>query len=63
LSLFSASKADTDGDVNHWSIDLNILLYLYRGKPKSWGRRERDRGDSETIFEAINRKKRGFGKA
>ena len=56
---FSVSKADTDGDVNHWSIDLDILLYPYRGKPTSWGRGERDRGDSETIFEAINRKKRG----
>lgn len=57
---FSVSKADTDGDVKQWSIDMDILLYPYRGKPTSWGKGDRDRGDKEPIFKAIDRKKRGW---
>lgn len=40
-TAFSISKSDTDGDVKYWSIDLDILLYPYLGKPESWGRGEK----------------------
>lgn len=38
---YSISKADTDGDIKYWSIDLDILIYPYLGKPVSWGRGEK----------------------
>lgn len=40
-SPFYISKSDTDGDLKYWSIDLDILLYPYSGKPESWGRGEK----------------------
>jgi len=49
---WSVSKNATDGDLEYWSIDLDILLYPYLGKPVGWGMSER-RPNNKTRFEAI----------
>lgn len=49
---WSVSKNATDGDLKYWSIDLDILLYPYLGKPVGWGMSER-RPNNKTRFEAI----------
>jgi len=49
---WSVSKNATDGDIKYWSIDLDILLYPYLGRPVSWGIGEKKPGN-KTRFEAI----------